>query len=473
MDRSFERHNDESRARLARLVETLTPAQLTLDLGEGWTVASALAHMGFWDRWQAERWQAMLAGTWEADSDSVLAAEHLANEALHPYWAGAGAADIPRLALEAAEKLDALIASAPDAIAQPLEDTPSAFLLHRHRHRGDHLDRIERSIAAAAAGTDGSYVEKNAASRRRLAAVVERLRVEDMALPTETEEGAWTVAQVLGHIAFWDRSLEARWQMSYDASVVRDAAGPVGELEPTYLPDGISEAVNRPLAELIASWTERLGLAVGIEAVAAAESLDATIEELAPRLPAGTASVLPRVVSRWIHRDAHVEQVERALALARPAAARIDTGYRARNDASRARLAELVGRMSAADLGCPVGGGPWTVGVLLSHLAFWDRFLAARWRAAMASGAAQPAPVSHDVSDLLNDALPGSWALLAADAGTVGAMAIAAADEVDAIIASLPNRAPISAILAERPALLDRSIHRTEHLDAIDRALGG
>jgi len=82
-DRSFERANDESRRRLARLVESLTSVQLAVDLGEGWTVASALGHMGFWDRWQATRWMRMLAGTWTAESESILAAEHLANDALH------------------------------------------------------------------------------------------------------------------------------------------------------------------------------------------------------------------------------------------------------------------------------------------------------------------------------------------------------------------------------------------------------
>jgi hypothetical protein len=84
-DRSFERANAESRARLAGLAATLTMEHLATDLGENWTVASAFAHMGFWVRWQAERWTEMLAGTWSADEASVIAAEHLANPALHPY----------------------------------------------------------------------------------------------------------------------------------------------------------------------------------------------------------------------------------------------------------------------------------------------------------------------------------------------------------------------------------------------------
>ena len=117
-DRTFERANDESRARLARLVERLRPAQLTIDLGGGWTVAAALAHTGFWDRWQAERWTEMLAGTWSAVDASVFASENLANAALDPYWSGIVPAGIPALALDAATKVDALIARAPDSMVE-------------------------------------------------------------------------------------------------------------------------------------------------------------------------------------------------------------------------------------------------------------------------------------------------------------------------------------------------------------------
>jgi len=148
IDRSFERANDETRARLARMAATLTPAQLAADLGEGWTVTSSLAHVGFWDRWQAVRWEQMLAGSWSAIDDSVIAAEHLANEALHPYWGGIEGENLAALAVEAADTLDALIARAPDALVEQLAGGPSAYLLHRHRHRNDHLDHIERTLVA-------------------------------------------------------------------------------------------------------------------------------------------------------------------------------------------------------------------------------------------------------------------------------------------------------------------------------------
>ena len=149
VDRSHERANDESRAELADLVAGLTQSRLRADLGEGWSTLSHLAHLGFWDRWQGERWRSMLAGSWTADAGSVLDAEDLANEALAPYLAAIETADVPTLALEAAVFVDQLIAQAPDAMVTQLEGSPSEFLLHRHRHRREHLGWIRRDLEPA------------------------------------------------------------------------------------------------------------------------------------------------------------------------------------------------------------------------------------------------------------------------------------------------------------------------------------
>jgi uncharacterized damage-inducible protein DinB len=463
-DRSFQQANDESRERLARLAATLTPTQMTIDLGEGWTVASALAHAGFWDRWQAARWTRMLAGEWSAQDESVLESEHLANEALHPYWAGVSASDVPALALEAAEQLDALIARASDAMVDALEGTPSGYILHRHRHRDDHLDHVERSIAAAAASADRSFVEKNATSRRRMAAIVERLRPEDMARATEpTQEGSWTIAQVLGHLLFWDRSMETRWQAALDK------AGAGGPLDVVGIPEDLTDAINLPLAGLIDAWTARLGIEIGKQALAAAEAVDGLVERVAGRLAPGAAAVRPGAVNRWSHRESHLGSIERALAAARPAVVAADLRYLERNESSLAALKKLLGGFSAADLARPAGDGTWTVGQVLGHMAFWDRFLAARWRAALEEGhGSQPSHLPHDIADLLNEGLPPAWKAFAAAGGAAAIEeTLAAAEEVDAIIAGLPAEAPISSILAERPALLDRSLHRVEHMHQI------
>ena len=465
-DRSFQHANDQARARLARLVATLTPAQLAVDLGGGWTVASALTHTGFWDRWQAARWTEMLAGRWSAQDESVIAAEHLANAALDPYWAGIGSGRIVALALEAATELDALIAGAPDATVEALAGMPSAYLLNRHRHRGEHLDQIERALGIVAPrAVDRSFVARNAASRQRLASIVECLRESDMALITE--EGGWTVAQALAHVAFWDRSTAARWRAA-------QAAADEGEPpDPFQIPYALLDGLNPPLAEMVDAWSGRLGAAIGRETLAAAAAVDAIIESLADSLPDSLLAEKPNLVGRWTHREAHIEQVERALAAGRPAAAPVDRSFDARNEASLARLREFVGGLSAADLALSSGEGSWTVGQTLGHLAFWDRFLEARWRAAVAAEpGGQPTFLPHELADLINDGLPPTW-LAFASSSPEAAMAetLEAAQAVDRLIAGLPETAPVEAVLADRPALLDRSIRRLEHLEELQKVI--
>lgn len=145
-DRSFERANDESRTELARLVEALTPEQRRIGVGGGWTVDSVLAHMGFWDRWQGGRLSAMADGTWTIAGDVAPAVEHLANEALDPYWAAIDLPALPSLALAAATAVDTLIVRLPDATIDAVDQGPSDELLHRHRHRREHIAQIHRAI---------------------------------------------------------------------------------------------------------------------------------------------------------------------------------------------------------------------------------------------------------------------------------------------------------------------------------------
>src|SRR5262249_6660181 len=62
VDRSHQAQNDKERARLEALVGRLTDAELQRPMPGGWTVASVLAHLAYWDqrtyllldRWQRE-----------------------------------------------------------------------------------------------------------------------------------------------------------------------------------------------------------------------------------------------------------------------------------------------------------------------------------------------------------------------------------------------------------------------------------
>jgi hypothetical protein len=309
VDRSFQNLNDDSRERLTRLVATLTSTQLEVPIGEGWTVGSALAHVAFWDRWEADHWRRMLSGEHGPDAASIKAVEIPVNDALHPIWTMIKTASAGVVAVEAATCLDALIASAPDSIVDALEGTNGAFLLHRYLHRNKHLDHIERSLSEIDESRNVTdWSAKNAASRRRLAALVGRLSPDDMSVSTEpTDEGSWTIAQSLGHVLFWDMSMETRWR----TALAR--AGEDGPVDIASVPTGLADAINEPLAGLIGSWTQSLGLDIAQKALAAAESLDALIEANAHRLPVGAVGQLPNVLERWRHRDSHLDGLEKAL----------------------------------------------------------------------------------------------------------------------------------------------------------------
>lgn len=146
-----------------------------------------------------------------------------------------------------------------------------------------------------------------------------------------------------------------------------------------------------------------------------------------------------------------------------------DRSFDARNAAARERIRSLVADLGADDDARPLEGG-WTPAALLGHLALWDSMVAGRWRLAARTGRLTPLDLADETADLVNDALLPTWrALNGADAA---ALALAAAGEVDEVLAGLPDEA-IEAIEREgRPRLIDRSLHRNEHLDAIERGLG-
>jgi hypothetical protein len=139
-----------------------------------------------------------------------------------------------------------------------------------------------------------------------------------------------------------------------------------------------------------------------------------------------------------------------------------------RNAESRRRLTELVERLDGAALRTPMGEH-WTVAAGLLHLSFWDRFTLERWADAERAGLAIPRPVDDFVEDLINDTL--TPILLVGAVERVGEQVLEAAQAVDDHIARLPAATVQVVESAGRPRLIDRSIHRLEHVAEIENLL--
>jgi hypothetical protein len=139
--------------------------------------------------------------------------------------------------------------------------------------------------------------------------------------------------------------------------------------------------------------------------------------------------------------------------------------HNARNRAARERLAALIARVGERNV--TVDGG-WTAAGLLAHLAFWDRLAVARLEKHLREG--QPPIFATDaVTDLTNAAGMRQWK--DTPLRIAGSQAREAAAEIDRLIEELPADKLAGLKALGRSFLIDRSEHRKEHLDQIERAL--
>jgi hypothetical protein len=137
------------------------------------------------------------------------------------------------------------------------------------------------------------------------------------------------------------------------------------------------------------------------------------------------------------------------------------------NAQGRARLWTLASGLTDEELALPADDG-WTVAALLAHLAFWDYrvlVLLVRWKKA---GGVGPSPIDVDG---VNDATKPLC--LAIPVRAAAGLALNAAEAVDAELEHLPEdlKPGIDQLVQEGKFRLDRSIHRNEHLDQIERIL--
>jgi hypothetical protein len=139
----YSQQNADSRQRLKTLVYRLTDDDLVRATDYGWTVAALLAHLAFWDHRMSvilQRWQEQGFDPSPIDSAAVNDSLKVICHALEPRIAA-------RLAVEAAEKVDAEFALLSDELVQQIEAhieaTSTQFRMNRSLHRSAHLDDIE------------------------------------------------------------------------------------------------------------------------------------------------------------------------------------------------------------------------------------------------------------------------------------------------------------------------------------------
>jgi hypothetical protein len=141
----------------------------------------------------------------------------------------------------------------------------------------------------------------------------------------------------------------------------------------------------------------------------------------------------------------------------------IDDAIHVANRAATARI-HALGALTDEAMHTPVGEH-WTVGVALAHLAFWDlRALDVLERTERAGTVEAP-----ELDVVLNDLALPSWSAIPPREAL--RLAIEAAEAMDARVAAYPPEL-VAAVEAVNTRWIRRSLHRDEHLDEIDQALG-
>jgi hypothetical protein len=140
--------------------------------------------------------------------------------------------------------------------------------------------------------------------------------------------------------------------------------------------------------------------------------------------------------------------------------------YNKENDLSRERLKQLVNRISDEELKLVIYKEGWTVATALGHLAFWDERRTKLYKKWLKSGIV-PEPVMD--FDVLNDALLTMFLKMPPRA--TAEMAVTCAETVDKTIRGLPGEMVLAISRMGDVHALNRSVHRTMHLDEIDELL--
>lgn len=145
---------------------------------------------------------------------------------------------------------------------------------------------------------EGSYAAKNARELERMRALISKLSDQDLGSMVNDH---WTVAGVLGHMAFWDGCA-----LFLAQKLKREGALGASDAEPEDV-DWINDSA-RPLIHAI---PPRQAAEVAFRI---AEETDEFVASLSPELVAKIDDTCPLNLVRAQHRSEHLDEIEAALA---------------------------------------------------------------------------------------------------------------------------------------------------------------
>ena len=143
MDRPYVAENTKERERLSALVRRLTDEELSLPLGDDWTIAVGLAHLSFWDQRSL-----ILVRKWKKSrivEPSPIDID-ITNDSLLSIWLAIPPRAAANLAVSSAEEIDRELEEASADLISKIDSLGEKFRLYRSIHRKLHVDQIVKLL---------------------------------------------------------------------------------------------------------------------------------------------------------------------------------------------------------------------------------------------------------------------------------------------------------------------------------------
>ncbi len=144
-DRTFIEDNAAARQELAALIARLDERRLHCAVGSGWTVATLLCHLAFWDRLALSRLKAWESGPIDASPLGAQAIDSI-NEAVRAISQAVPGSEAARLALDSAAAVDLRVEGIGDQRRARIVDAGFEHILRRSLHRREHLRKIAEAL---------------------------------------------------------------------------------------------------------------------------------------------------------------------------------------------------------------------------------------------------------------------------------------------------------------------------------------
>ena len=147
MMHDFVRENEVSLRELQAVIEGLNENDFGREVGAGWTVATLLCHLAFWDQrtlYLLKEWQRSQFEAFRLSPQAI----HSINEATKTLVQAIPSRAAAQLALASAEAVDSEVAKLRGDLIQQIVTAGFERALRRSLHRRGHLSRIQEALEA-------------------------------------------------------------------------------------------------------------------------------------------------------------------------------------------------------------------------------------------------------------------------------------------------------------------------------------